>query len=296
MDEILLNIELPGVRLFKKGKVRDIFDLDDKLLIVATDRLSAFDCILPDGIPGKGKILTALSAFWFNFTSGMIPNHMIATDVDSFPAELRKYSHILEGRSMLVTKTELIEIECVVRGYLSGSAWKEYKTSGEVCGIKLPANLSESDMLPEPIFTPAIKARSGHDENISEKKMVDLVGEGVARAIKEKTLAIYNQASDYAKTKGIIIADTKFEFGKLKNDIVIIDEMLTPDSSRFWPLEGYTPGRPQPSFDKQYVRDYLERITWDKNPPAPRLPGDVIRKTAFKYFEAFRLLTGREAL
>ncbi len=296
MSEVLLNIKLPGVKLFKKGKVRDIFNLDDNLLIVATDRISAFDCILPNGIPNKGKVLTGLSAFWFNFTSGIVPNHMIAIDVDSFPRKLKKYSSTLSGRAMLVKKTEVIEIECVVRGYLSGSAWREYKSSGEVSGIKLPQGLKESDKLPEPIFTPAIKAKTGHDENITEKKMIDLIGENVARVIKEKSLSVYKYARGFADSKGIIIADTKFEFGKIGDEIVLIDEILTPDSSRFWPKEGYLPGRPQPSFDKQFTRDYLDSLDWDKSPPAPKLPDDVVKKTAFKYFEAYRMITGRESL
>jgi phosphoribosylaminoimidazole-succinocarboxamide synthase len=296
MNDVKLNIELPGVKLFKKGKVRDIFEVGDNLLIVATDRLSAFDCILPSGIPGKGKVLTGLSAFWFGSLKDVVQNHLITVDVDSFPNELRKHSNTLKGRSMLVKKTEVIEIECVVRGYLSGSAWKDYKKDGEVAGIKLPKGLRESDKLPELIFTPAIKAKSGHDENISEKKMMDLVGESVGNIIKDKSMNLYKQASEFASSRGIIIADTKFEFGKLGNDIIWIDEALTPDSSRFWPKDQYSPGKPQASFDKQFVRDYLETLDWDKTPPAPKLPKDVVEKTASKYFEAFRLLTGRDSI
>jgi len=294
--DVVLNVELPGVRLFKKGKVRDVFDLDDKLLLVATDRISAFDCVLPNGIPSKGKVLTMLSSFWFDFTSDIVPNHIISTDADSFPAPLKEHTDLLAKRSMLVKKSEAIEIECVVRGYLSGSGWKEYKESGEVCGIKLPAGLKESSKLTEPIFTPAIKAKTGHDENISEKKMIDLIGEQTGRAIKEKSLAIYKQASDYADSKGIIIADTKFEFGKVGNEIILIDEILTPDSSRFWPKDKYSPGKSQPSFDKQFVRDYLLTLDWDKTPPAPKLPADVIRKTSAKYLEAYTMITGRKKL
>ena len=294
MSEILLDISLPGVKLFKKGKVRDVFDLEDKLLIVATDRISAFDCVLPNGIPDKGKVLTQLSAFWFNFTAEIVPNHVISSDIDTYPRALAKYAHILAGRSMLVKKADVIEIECVVRGYLSGSAWKEYKTDGMVAGIKLPAGMKESDKLPEPTFTPSIKAKTGHDENITEKKMIDLIGAEVGREIKEKTLAVYKEASEYAESRGIMIADTKFEFGKFENEIILIDEILTPDSSRFWPKDKYEPGKAQPSFDKQFVRDYLESLDWDKNPPAPKLPNDVVSKTAEKYREAYRVLTGRQ--
>jgi len=294
-SDVVLNVELPGVKLFKKGKVRDVFDLGDRLLIVATDRISAFDCVLPNGIPDKGKVLTMISAFWFSFISEIAQNHIVSTDVDTFPQELKKHSALLKNRSMLVRKTEAIEIESVVRGYLSGSAWKEYKETGEVSGIKLPKGLKESSKLPELIFTPAIKAKTGHDENISEKKMMGLVGEKTGNFLKEKSIEIYKQASDYADSKGIIIADTKFEFGKIGNDIILIDEVLTPDSSRFWPKNGYSPGRAQPSFDKQFVRDYLLTLDWDKTPPAPKLPKDVIKKTSEKYMEAYSMITGRDS-
>lgn len=299
MDQVLLNIDLPGIKLFKKGKVRNVFDLGDKLLLVASDRISAFDSVMPNGIPDKGKILTQISAFWFDFTKSIIENHVISARVDEFPPEIKIHADIkkvLDKRSMLVKKTEMIEIECVARGYLSGSAWKEYNESTSVCGIKLPSGLKESDKLPEPIFTPATKAASGHDINISEKEMKDRVGTEVGNIFKEKTLAIYNAARDYADTKGIIIADTKFEFGKLGNKIILIDEILTPDSSRFWPKDTYKPGGQQPSFDKQFVRDYLISIKWNKEPPAPRLSDEVVVKTREKYLEAFKRLTGKDSL
>lgn len=297
--KVLLNIELPGIKLFKKGKVRNVFDLGDKLLLVASDRISAFDSVMPNGIPDKGKILTQISAFWFDFTKSIIDNHMITANVNEFPEEIKIHEDIkkiLDKRSMLGKKTSSIDIECVARGYLSGSAWKEYKESGSVCGIKLPAGLKESDKLPEPIFTPATKAASGHDINISEKEMKDRVGEEVGNILKKKTLEIYNKARDYADKKGIIIADTKFEFGKLDNKIILIDEILTPDSSRFWPKDTYKPGGPQPSFDKQFVREYLISIKWNKEPPAPRLSEEVVEKTREKYLEAFKRLTGKNQL
>lgn len=296
---VLLNIELPGIKLFKKGKVRNVFDLGDKLLLVASDRISAFDSVMPNGIPDKGKILTQISAFWFEYTKSIIDNHVISTNVSDFPKEIKIHEDIkkiLDKRSMLTKKTDSIDIECVARGYLSGSAWKEYQESSSVCGIKLPAGLKESDKLPEPIFTPATKAASGHDENISEAKMMDIVGKEVGTFLKEKTLAIYNAARDYADSKGIIIADTKFEFGKLGDKIILIDEILTPDSSRFWPKDTYKPGGQQPSYDKQFVRDYLISIKWDKEPPAPRLSEEVVVKTREKYLEAYKRLTGKNEL
>jgi phosphoribosylaminoimidazole-succinocarboxamide synthase len=299
MNQVLLNIELPGIKLFKKGKVRNVFDLGDKLLLVASDRISAFDSVMPNGIPGKGKILTQLSAFWFDFSSSIIENHLISANVSDFPKEIDIHGDIkkaLDKRTMLTKKTDSIDVECVARGYLSGSAWAEYQKSSTVCGIKLPAGLKESDKLPEPIFTPATKAASGHDENISEKKMMDLIGTEAGTILRDKTLEIYNKARDYADTKGIIIADTKFEFGKLDNKIIIIDEMLTPDSSRFWPKDTYKPGGAQPSYDKQFVRDYLISIKWDKEPPAPRLSEEVVVKTREKYLEAFKKLTGKDSL
>lgn len=299
MDQVLLNIELPGIKLFKKGKVRNVFDLGNKLLLVASDRISAFDSVMPNGIPDKGKILTQLSAFWFDFTRKIIDNHMISAEVNKFPSELKineDVKNLLDKRSMLAKKTESIDIECVARGYLSGSAWKEYQESSSVCGIKLPSGLKESDKLSEPIFTPATKAASGHDINISEKEMKDRLGAEVGNFLKEKTLAVYNAARDYADSKGIIIADTKFEFGKLDGNIILIDEILTPDSSRFWPKDTYKPGGPQPSYDKQFVRDYLISIKWNKEPPAPRLSEEVVVKTREKYLEAYKRLTGRQTL
>jgi len=298
-EQVLLNINLPGVKLFKKGKVRNVFDLGDMLLLVASDRISAYDSVMPNGIPDKGKILTQLSAFWFDFSSSIIENHLITANVDDFPKEISIHEDIkkvLDKRTMLTKKTDSIDVECVARGYISGSAWAEYKKSGSVCGIKLPAGLKESDKLPEPIFTPATKAASGHDENISEKKMMDIIGTEAGTFLRDKTLEIYNQARDYADSKGILIADTKFEFGKLDNKIIIIDEMLTPDSSRFWPKDQYKPGGAQPSFDKQFVRDYLISIKWDKEPPAPRLSEEVVMKTREKYLEAYKMITGRQEL
>ncbi|MCD5390467.1 phosphoribosylaminoimidazolesuccinocarboxamide synthase [candidate division NPL-UPA2 bacterium] len=294
--DALLETQLPGIKLFKKGKVRDIYELDDKLLIVATDRISAFDVILPNGIPNKGRILTKLSEFWFHFTKELIGNHLITANLASFPEELGKYAPILEGRSMLVRKVEPLPVECVVRGYLAGSGWREYGEEGTICSIKLPPGLRESEKLPEPIFTPATKASSGHDINISEEEVAKLVGVKLAQQLKRKSLEIYTVASSYAESKGLIISDTKFEFGRWDDEIIIIDELLTPDSSRFWPMEDYEPGRSQKSFDKQFVRDYLETLDWDKTPPAPQLPEEVIKKTSEKYEEAYRKLTGRENL
>ena len=299
MEQVLLNIDLPGIKLFKKGKVRNVFDLGDKLLLVASDRISAFDSVMPNGIPDKGKILTQLSAFWFDFTKKIIDNHMITANVDEFPEEIRIHEDVkkaLDKRSMLGKKTESIDIECVARGYLSGSGWKEYQQSGAVCGIKLPQGLKESDKLSEPIFTPATKAASGHDINISEKEMKDQIGAELGNLLKEKTLAVYSAARDYAESKGIIIADTKFEFGKYDGKVILIDEILTPDSSRFWPRDTYKPGGPQFSYDKQFVRDYLISIKWDKEPPAPRLSEEVVQKTREKYLEAYKKLTGKKEL
>jgi phosphoribosylaminoimidazole-succinocarboxamide synthase len=280
----------------KQGKVRDLYDLGDVLLLVATDRISAFDVILPDGIPNKGKVLTQISAFWFNKLSQTVPNHIISTDVADFPEPFRSAPEIFAGRSMLVKKTRPIEVECVVRGYLSGSGWNEYKKSKSVCGIPLPDGLRESDKLSEPIFTPTTKAPIGtHDENLSFDEVVNRLGNEMATKLRDLTITLYMQGAEYAASKGIIIADTKFEFGLDENGTLVwIDEALTPDSSRFWPMDRYAPGGPQPSFDKQYVRDYLLSINWNKQPPAPRLPADVIETTSRKYEEALRLLTGRE--
>lgn len=292
--QVLLESSLPGVPLYARGKVRDVYEVGDDLLIVATDRISAFDCILGTGIPGKGAVLTQLSVFWFDFLKEMTPTHFLTASFGEFPAVLKPFRDSLEGRSMLVRKAKMVEIECVARGYLAGSGWKEYRDQGTVCGIRLPDGLRESDALPEPIFTPATKAQSGHDENIPFQRMEELVGAELAGRLRSRTLEIYTRAAEYAATRGILLADTKFEFGFVGNELVLGDEVLTPDSSRFWPADRYQPGRAQDSYDKQYVRDYLERIGWDKRPPAPGLPDDVARKTSDKYLEAYRLLTGRE--
>ena len=290
----LLHTDFPSLPLHASGKVRDVYRLDGQLLFVATDRISAFDYVLASGIPHKGKVLTQLSLFWFDFLKNIVPNHVVTTNVDQYPAAVRQYRDQLVGRSMVVVNAEMFPVECVVRGYVSGSAWKEYKQSGAVCGIKLPVGLKESDKLLEPIFTPATKAASGHDENIPFSEMVKLVGHEDAEKLRDYTLRIYKAASEYAATKGIIIADTKFEFGRSAAGIILADEVLTPDSSRFWPADKYQPGRAQDSFDKQYVRDYLESIQWNKQPPAPGLPPEVAQRTSEKYLEAYRLLTGRD--
>lgn len=287
---------MPGIDLFRRGKVRDVYSTGDKLLIVATDRISAFDVVLPTAIPYKGGVLTGLSLFWFDLLKDVVANHLIATDVSAYPAALHEYRDQIEGRSMLVARAEVFPIECVARGYLAGSGWKEYRQAGEVCGVKLPAGLKESDLLPEPIFTPATKAEHGHDINISEREMADMVGAEATRALKELTLKIYEVASRHARARGIIIADTKFEFGVKDGRIILVDEVLTPDSSRFWPSATYSPGQPQQSFDKQYVRDYLETLDWDKRPPGPELPDEVAKRTSEKYLEAYRTLTDREPL
>jgi phosphoribosylaminoimidazole-succinocarboxamide synthase len=293
ISDVLLRTDLPGLNLFASGKVRDLYQVgSDHLLFVATDRISAFDYVLATGIPQKGRVLTQLSLFWFDFLKGVVPNHLVTADVGKYPPELQKYAAQLRGRSMLVTKADMVTIECVVRGYLSGSGWKEYKTSGEVCGIKLPAGLRESDKLPEPIFTPAIKATSGHDENISFERMVELAGRELSEQLRDVSVKVYQTAADYAETRGIIIADTKFEFGHTAAGLVLADEVLTPDSSRFWPKDKYRPGGPQDSYDKQYVRDYLEAIKWNKQPPAPALPPEVAARTSEKYVEAYTQLTG----
>ena len=291
-SEILLKTDLP-LPLVGRGKVRDIYQAGRDLLIVSTDRISAFDYILPTGIPRKGEVLNRLSLFWFDYLKGVIPNHVLTADVDNYPAVLRRHAAQLRGRSMLVNRAEMIQVECVARGYLSGSGWKEYRDTGSVCGIPLPSGLRESDRLPEPIFTPATKAESGHhDENISFDRMAALVTSATAERLRAATLDIYKTAAAYAETKGIIIADTKFEFGFVDGSLVLADEILTPDSSRFWPRSEYVPGGPQPSYDKQFVRDYLESIRWNKQPPAPVLPDDVVERTSAKYREAYRLLAG----
>jgi phosphoribosylaminoimidazole-succinocarboxamide synthase len=290
--EPLLGTNLP-LPLRGRGKVRDLYDADGHLLIVATDRISAFDFILPTGIPFKGEVLTQLSLFWFDFLGDIVPNHLITADVGKYPPQLSAYGQQLRGRSMLVRRATMFPVECVARGYLSGSGWIEYQNTGSICGIALPAGLRESDRLPEPLFTPATKAESGHDENIPFEAVAALVGGEHADALRSLTLSIYERASAYAESRGIIIADTKVEFGIIAGQITLADEVLTPDSSRFWPAEQYFPGKPQPSYDKQFVRDYLLQSGWNKQPPAPVLPLDVVQKTAEKYQEAYRLLTGR---
>lgn len=284
---------LPGIELRARGKVRDIYAANDFLVIVATDRLSAFDYILPTPIPYKGRVLTALTIFWLDLLRDIVPNHFISADPGDYPKEFLPYRDQLEGRSMLVRRTRMIEVECVARGYISGSGWKDYRREGQICGIPLPAGLRESDRLPHPIFTPASKAQSGHDENISVERVAAQIGDELAGRLGALTLEIYARAAAYAETRGIIIADTKFEFGFVGAELILADEVLTPDSSRFWPREQYRPGGPQPSFDKQYVRDYLESIHWNKQPPAPALPPEVIQQTSNKYQEAYRLLTGK---
>lgn len=294
VKEVLLNTDFRELKLFRKGKVRDVYDLGDKLLIVSCDRISCFDVVLPCAIPYKGEVLTAISSFWFEFTKGIIPNHFISTDLNKYPKNLEKYAKDLAGRSMLVVKSKPLPVECIVRGYLSGSGWKEYQQKQSVCGIKLPVGLKESAKLPKIIFTPSTKADSGHDQNINQKYVEDLIGKETAESLIQASIAIYKKASEYALGKGIIIADTKFEFGIHNNKVILIDEALTPDSSRFWPASLYQPGRAQASFDKQFVRDYLETLDWDKTPPAPNLPEEIIAKTTEKYLEAYRKLTGRE--
>jgi phosphoribosylaminoimidazole-succinocarboxamide synthase len=290
----LSKTDLPGVKLHGRGKVRDIYDLGEHFLIVATDRLSAFDVVLPTPIPSKGKVLTQMSAFWFDHFESVVPHHVISTHIGDYPTSLHEFRDQLEGRSMLVRKAKVFPVECVARGFLTGSALKDYNKTSSVCGIPLPAGLRESDRLPEPIFTPSTKAETGHDENISEEQVAQMVGQDNMRRLKELTLSLYSRGVEYARTRGIIICDTKFEFGLIDGKITIVDEMLTPDSSRFWPADQYSPGRPQPSFDKQFVRDYLEKVGWNKQPPAPELPDDIVKATSAKYVDALRLLTGRE--
>ena len=290
--EVIINTNIPELELFSRGKVRDIYIIDNNLLIISTDRISAFDSVMPNGIPYKGIILNKLSEYWFNFTEDMVKNHMVTASLEEFPQELQKYSSMLEGRSMIVKRAKRIDIECIVRGYISGSGWKEYQKSGTVCGIKLPENLMESDKLPEPIFTPSIKADTGHDVNITEEKAAELIGKELMEEIREKSIRIYEKASRHAESKGIIIADTKFEFGLYKDELILIDEILTPDSSRFWPIEHYKPGGSQKSLDKQFVRNYLESINWNKEPPAPELPPEIVKKTSEKYLEIYKILTG----
>jgi phosphoribosylaminoimidazole-succinocarboxamide synthase len=289
---VIQETNFPGISPAARGKVRDIYDLGDKLLIVATDRLSAFDVVMPTPIPDKGKVLTQFSLFWFELLKDVIPNHVLSAT--EFPTPFDAFREQLTGRSMLVRKTQPLPIECVVRGYLSGSGWKEYQATGKVCGIALPSGLRESDRLPEPIFTPATKATTGHDENISFERAAGLIGAPLTEKVRAVSLEIYNRAAAYAAPRGVLLADTKFEFGLRNENLIWIDEALTPDSSRFWPAAHYTPGGPQPSFDKQFLRDYLERIRWPKTPPGPNLPPDVVAATRAKYREAYRLLVGRE--
>ena len=291
---VLRETSFPDLSLLRRGKVRDVYAVDrDTLLIVATDRISAFDVVLPNAIPEKGRVLTALTLFWLDLIRDIVPNHLITADVARYPAPLRRYAAELEGRSMLVRRAEVVPFECVARGYLAGSGWKEYQKTGAVCGIPLPAGLREAEKLPRPMFTPATKAEAGHDINVSEAEMAKSVGAEPTARLKRLTLAVYTRAADYATTRGIIIADTKFEFGHAGGEIILVDEVLTPDSSRFWPASEYVAGMSPASFDKQYVRDYLETLTWNKQPPAPPLPPEVVRRTTEKYLEAYRLLTGK---
>jgi len=295
LDSVLSQTDFPDLKLRASGKVRDVYDAaPDQLLFVATDRISAFDYILATGIPQKGRVLTQISLFWFDYLADIVPNHLVTADVDRYPSAIRKHADQLRGRSMLVHRAEMFPVECVVRGYISGSAWKEYKSTGTVCGIALPGGLKESDAFPEPIFTPATKATTGHDENISFDRMCEVVGVETASHLRDVSLRVYKKAASYARTRGIIIADTKFEFGRTEQGVTLADEVLTPDSSRFWPADKYAPGRAQDSYDKQYVRDYLEQIHWNKQPPAPALPPEVARRTSEKYLDAYFQLTGHQ--
>lgn len=294
MTAAATKIELPGIEKFKSGKVREVYDLGDQYLFVASDRISAFDCIMPNGIPNKGQVLNMISKFWFDRTGDVVQNHMISTDVNDFPAELQEHAELLEGRSMLVKKAELLPVECIVRGYLIGSGWKEYQQSGTIGGMPLRAGYEMAGKLDEAIFTPSTKADEGHDENISIDQMKEIAGEELGNKLIDISLNLYKTAADYALTKGIIIADTKFEFGLIDGELILIDEVLTPDSSRFWPADSYKPGSSPFSFDKQFVRDYLETLDWDKTPPAPALPEEIVMKSREKYLEAYKLLTGEE--
>jgi phosphoribosylaminoimidazole-succinocarboxamide synthase len=295
LDPVLLQTNFPELHLHASGKVRDVYQLDgERLLFVATDRISAFDYVLATGIPHKGRVLTQISLFWFDFLSDIVANHLITADVARYPEALQRYNDQLRGRSMIVQRAQMFPVECVVRGYISGSAWKEYKATGKVCGIQLPSGLLESQAFPEPIFTPSTKATSGHDENISFSQMCEIVGTEIASTLRDLTLRVYKKAADYARQRGIIIADTKFEFGLTPRGITLADEVLTPDSSRFWPADKYAPGRAQESYDKQYVRDYLEEIHWNKQPPAPALPAEVAQHTSDKYLDAYQKITGHK--
>lgn len=299
LHTLLLKTELPGVEPFARGKVRDLYALGDRLLIVASDRISAFDVVLLSGIPDKGRVLTQLSVFWFEFLRDLVPTHFLTATVDEFPQAARRHRAQLDGRAMLVRRAQVVPIECVVRGYLAGSGWKEYRQTGRICGVRLPAGLRESEQLPEPIFTPATKATSGHDQNISFDQMAQQVGGALAEELRSLSLGIFRKAADYVRSRGLLLADTKFEFGHEMGSegsqrLLLVDEVLTPDSSRFWAADGYQPGRSQPPFDKQLVRDYLEKSGWNKQPPAPSLPPDIIEATRERYREAYRRLTGRE--
>ena len=295
LDPVILQTDFPDLQLRASGKVRDVYQLDnERLLFVATDRISAFDYVLATGIPHKGRVLTQISLFWFDFLSDIVPNHVITADVDRYPQPLQKYADQLRGRSMIVQRADMFPVECVVRGYISGSAWKEYQTTGKVCGIALPQGLRESEAFPEPIFTPATKAVSGHDENISFARMCEILGAEASSNLREISLRIYKKAAAYARQRDIIVADTKFEFGRTAKGITLADEVLTPDSSRFWPAAKYAPGRGQESYDKQYVRDYLEKIRWNKQPPAPALPAEVANRTSEKYLDAYFQITGHK--
>lgn len=293
-DEQLRFSRLNDIEFFKRGKVREIYNLQDNFLMVATDRISCFDIVLPTEIPHKGEVLTKLSVFWFELTKEIIPNHFITANIEEFPEELQKHKEMLRGRSMLVKKAKPFPVECVVRGYLSGSGWKEYKKTQSICGIKLPKGLKESDKLPEPIFTPATKEDVGHDINVTIGYIEKEIGKELAARLKDVSIALYEKAREYAETKGIIIADTKFEFGRVEDEITLIDEVLTPDSSRFWPKDEYKPGTSQPSFDKQFVRDYLETLDWNKKLPGPELPGEIVKKTTQKYIQALKMIAGKE--
>ncbi|MCK5306547.1 MAG: phosphoribosylaminoimidazolesuccinocarboxamide synthase [Candidatus Omnitrophica bacterium] len=296
MRKTIMSIELEGLKPFKKGKVRDVFESGDKLLFVASDRISAFDVVMPNGIPDKGKVLTQISIFWFEFTKDIIKNHLIASDIDEivgYDEKIGAYKDILEKRSMLVEKSQPLPVECVVRGYLAGSGWREYQEKQSICGIELPPGLKESDKLPEPIFTPSTKAETGHDESITKDETIDLIGDKLFGFVSSKSIEIYKKADDFARSKGIIIADTKFEFGKKADEIILIDEVLTPDSSRFWPLNEYKAGRPQRSYDKQFTRDYLDSLDWDKVSPGPVLPDEIVNKTREKYLSILSLITGK---
>ncbi|HPJ20991.1 MAG TPA: phosphoribosylaminoimidazolesuccinocarboxamide synthase [Clostridia bacterium] len=294
MGKLLGNTEFTGIKPWKIGKVREMYDLGDKILLVVTDRISAFDCVFPNLIPEKGRVLNSISAFWFNFTSDIIKNHMITTDVDEYPEPFNRYKEELEGRSMLVRKLQIVPAECIVRGYLEGSGLKDYRRTGSICGIRLPDGMKQAEKLPEPVFTPSTKAEEGHDQNVTYEKLCREIGDDLAAKLRDTSLALYKKVSDYALSKGLILADTKFEFGLLDGELVVADEMFTPDSSRFWDASDYEPGRAQKSFDKQYLREYLETLDWDKTPPAPELPADVIARTTEKYLEAYEILTGKE--